>query len=564
MRTCSLIACWLVLTVIVAPVVAAENDRWDPTLGQDGMAPNNWHPSQYRAPQLKGAKRYEGVRFLDDWRSWERMDVYVPEGGEAKKPCLVLFYGGGWGGKVGSGVMKEWAQPYVDAGYVVAVPDYTLCAKDPVPTAIWDGAAAIRWLRANADKYAIDPERIGAQGFSAGGWLAQWLAPSDSASLTAIGCNIGKASPGDCFPLLNPHPTEAPEQCVRLQAFASDWGAGTIAGLPPLPEDAKDQYALKVFRGRGIVFEHLDRPILTGDDPAMLTCHNGKPEALAGSVLRMQALGIPSESVWLDAPKGLHVPGSKTPGLMPDGSPGTWLTQHLDFFDRFVKNPKQATAPEAYPAGVPIAKPTSVTLRTCHPNGAIHYTTDGSEPTAMSPLARGPVTVEPGQTLKAIAVKPGLKPSRILVCTYPKVSVDAPVIEPVGPSFELKVGEPFKLQMKARGTGGKWAIAGRIVGKILEAYDPNVDSTKRKAMPPWLTIDPETGVLSGTPGEPGVNIVLVTAAITAPEKHVVLDTRRMGIVVRQSETAEKKRQEQEGRDISSSTRAWGKRSRHGT
>jgi hypothetical protein len=46
----------------------------------------------YKARQFKGAKLHDGTRFLDDWRSWERIDVYVPEGGAAKKPCIILFY----------------------------------------------------------------------------------------------------------------------------------------------------------------------------------------------------------------------------------------------------------------------------------------------------------------------------------------------------------------------------------------------------------------------------------------------------------------------------------------
>jgi hypothetical protein len=542
------------LTVFVAQagLQAADAPRWDPTLGDDGMSPNNWHPQGYKAPALKGATLHEGVRFLDDWRSWERIDVYVPESGEAKKPCIILFYGGGWGGKVGSGVIKEWGQACVDAGYVVAVPDYTLCSQDPVPTAIWDGAAAVRWLRAHAADYRIDPERMGAQGFSAGGWLAQWLAPADSAALTAVRSHFGKAQPGDCFPLLNPHPTVAADQALRLQAFASDWGAGVIAEHPPMEPDDKRLTGLGIWRSRGIVFENLERSILTADDPVMLTCHNGERDAIAGSVRRMQALGIPSESVWLDAPKGLHVPGPQTASVNADGSAATWLTQHISFFDRLVKNPTQSTAPEAYPAGLPIASPTAVTLRSVHPDGAIHYTLDpssspGGDSAAASgsgdwkswPVYRGPVTVAPDQTLKAIAIKPGLTPSRVLTCTYPKVSVAPPVIEPVGPSFEIKVGEPFKLQMKASGEGVKWAIAGRIVGQILEAYDPNVDSTKRKAMPPWLTIDAATGLLSGMPAQPGVNIVLVSAAITTPEKRIVLDTRRIGIVVRQGADGQK-------------------------
>src|SRR5436305_738972 len=47
--------------------------------------------------------------------------------------------------------------------------------KYPCPAAVHDVKAAVRWLRGNAAKYHVDPERIGALGGSAGGHLAQFL-----------------------------------------------------------------------------------------------------------------------------------------------------------------------------------------------------------------------------------------------------------------------------------------------------------------------------------------------------------------------------------------------------
>src|SRR6185503_4571751 len=61
-------------------------------------------------------------------------------------------------------------------GYVAATASYRLAPKHPYPAAIHDVKAAVRWLRANAAKYQIDPDRIGVTGGSAGGHLAQFLA----------------------------------------------------------------------------------------------------------------------------------------------------------------------------------------------------------------------------------------------------------------------------------------------------------------------------------------------------------------------------------------------------
>src|SRR5439155_5758248 len=60
-------------------------------------------------------------------------------------------------------------------GYVAATVSYRLAPKYQFPAAIHDVKAAVRWLRANAVKYHIDPEHIGVTGSSAGGHLAQFL-----------------------------------------------------------------------------------------------------------------------------------------------------------------------------------------------------------------------------------------------------------------------------------------------------------------------------------------------------------------------------------------------------
>ena len=69
------------------------------------------------------------------------------------------------------GLIQEFAK----RGYVAVTVEYRLTPKYPFPAAIYDVKAAVRWLRANAAKYHIDPERVGVTGGSAGGHLAQFL-----------------------------------------------------------------------------------------------------------------------------------------------------------------------------------------------------------------------------------------------------------------------------------------------------------------------------------------------------------------------------------------------------
>src|SRR4051794_23098656 len=70
---------------------------------------------------------------------------------------------------------REQTAELVDAGYAVASLDYRLSGEAPFPAAVLDVKAAVRFLRAHATEYGIDPERIGVFGRSAGGHLATML-----------------------------------------------------------------------------------------------------------------------------------------------------------------------------------------------------------------------------------------------------------------------------------------------------------------------------------------------------------------------------------------------------
>ena len=103
------------------------------------------------------------------------LDLYRPDGVSGPLPVIVWIHGGGWrsGGKE-----RCPAAALVPDGYAVASIDYRLTSGAPFPAQIEDCKAAVRWLRANASTYHLDPDRIGAWGMSAGGHLAALLGVS--------------------------------------------------------------------------------------------------------------------------------------------------------------------------------------------------------------------------------------------------------------------------------------------------------------------------------------------------------------------------------------------------
>jgi acetyl esterase/lipase len=99
-----------------------------------------------------------------------KLDLAMPLG-EGPFPAILCLHGGGWiGGERQK--MRGTIEDLARKGYVAISPDYRLAPRHRFPAQIEDCKAAVRWLRANALKYHVNPERIGVFGFSAGAHLA--------------------------------------------------------------------------------------------------------------------------------------------------------------------------------------------------------------------------------------------------------------------------------------------------------------------------------------------------------------------------------------------------------
>jgi acetyl esterase/lipase len=101
-------------------------------------------------------------------------DMYLPKG-RTKAPVLVAIHGGGF--QAGSRAFYKYWGPFLARnGYAVFAIDYRLGKPGVYPAAVYDGKAAIQFVRAKAADFDIDPDRIGLIGDSAGAYLAALLA----------------------------------------------------------------------------------------------------------------------------------------------------------------------------------------------------------------------------------------------------------------------------------------------------------------------------------------------------------------------------------------------------
>jgi len=102
-----------------------------------------------------------------------KADLYLPKG-PGPFPAVVYIHGGGWSGGDRKQLRRQAAH-FASLGIMGMAIDYRLSGEAPYPAAYEDSKAAIEWLRANAAKYHVDPDRIAAAGSSAGGHLASLL-----------------------------------------------------------------------------------------------------------------------------------------------------------------------------------------------------------------------------------------------------------------------------------------------------------------------------------------------------------------------------------------------------
>ncbi len=182
----------------------------------------------------------------------QRLDIYLPRG-TGPHPVVIWVHGGAW--RWGERALPPLAAPFavLDRGYALVSVGYRLTDEATFPAQIQDLRAAVRWLRANAAAYDLDPERFAVWGFSAGGHLAALLGTAgtvaalddsrlgDPAISSRVQAVVAWASPSDLAALAGqPSPPGCPAG-ERVDEGGTHSPVAWLLGGPPelVPEQAR-------------------------------------------------------------------------------------------------------------------------------------------------------------------------------------------------------------------------------------------------------------------------------------------------------------------------------------
>ncbi len=282
-----------------------------------------------RTPE--GVKAYRNMEYVENGHERHKLDLFVPEKAEGPLPLLIWVHGGGWqnGSKDGCPPLREG---YTGRGYAVASINYRLSGHATFPAQIEDCKAAIRWLRANAKKYNLDPKRFGVWGSSAGGHLVALIGTSGGVKEFEVGPNLDQSS--------------------SVQAVCDYYGPTDFIKFVTTPKyesHATDSSPEAKLLG-GAVLQNKDKAVkvnpityVSKDDPPFLIVHGDKDGTVPinQSEALFEALKKNGTQVHFHT---IHGGGHGRPGF--GGPEITGLV--VAFFDKFLKNAgKEPYKPEA-------------------------------------------------------------------------------------------------------------------------------------------------------------------------------------------------------------------------
>lgn len=196
-----------------------------------------------REPQITVAT---GVAFtqVDYWYGHTRkdlkMDIIYHEDSSKKYPCLVWVCGGAWL-TMDRSAHLAYLSSLAKKGYTVASVEYRTSNEAKFPEALTDVKAAIRYLRANAQRYNIDPDRFATSGESAGGNLALMAAFADDKAYD-VGTNLEFSSAVQAsvpwYPVADVAKFEYPDEKLAAASYESAYVGVNVYDNPDKAKEA--------------------------------------------------------------------------------------------------------------------------------------------------------------------------------------------------------------------------------------------------------------------------------------------------------------------------------------
>jgi acetyl esterase/lipase len=226
---------------------------------------------QFRVPENVEARLDLPYAGTDHAR--QRLDLYLPKERKTDKPLPLIAYihGGAWLGGDKRGAGGQVVRFAASGEYVAASIGYRLSGDALWPAQIHDCKAAIRWLRANASEYGIDPERIGVMGSSAGGHLVAML--GTSGGVTELEGDLG----------------DADDQSSRVTCVVDEYGPADMLTIGDFPSqlDHKSANSPESRLIGGAILENREAarsasPVayISKDDPPFLIIHGSNDQVV--------------------------------------------------------------------------------------------------------------------------------------------------------------------------------------------------------------------------------------------------------------------------------------------
>lgn len=264
----------------------------------------------------EGTRVLRDLAYVDNGHARQKLDLYLPHGSE-KRPLLIWIHGGAW---MSGDKERPPALAFLQHGFAVASLNYRLSQHALFPAQIQDCRAAVRWLRAHAAEYNLDPDRLGAWGASAGGHLVTLLGTASEVRAFDVGDHLDQSSS---------------VQCVVDFFGPTDFLLMNAQRLPgTMDHDGPDSPESRLIGGA--IQEHPDAarqasPLtaIRGDEPPFLIVHGDQDPLVphAQSLLLRDALLKAGGTVELYTVKGGGHGGFRDPQVQPKVE--AFLSQHL-------------------------------------------------------------------------------------------------------------------------------------------------------------------------------------------------------------------------------------------